>query len=102
MFWKKKKVEKTDLEKAIDERIANLSVTSGNPDKDKTAVENLETLTKIEAERQPKRPKINPNVVLQLAGTVGLGLVTLHYEKLQVVTSQVFGMVKNNLPKFKG
>lgn len=100
--FKRKKVEKTELEKAIDVRIANLSVTSGSPEDDKVAVENLEKLAKIEAEREPKRPKLNPNVVLQLAATVGLGVATLHYEKLQVVTSKVWGVVANNLPKFKG
>lgn len=99
---KRKKAEKTELDKALEVRIEGLSVSSGNVDEDKQAIENIERLTKVKGELEPRRPKINPNVVLQLGATVGLGLATLHYEKLQVVTSKVFGMVTNNLPKFKG
>lgn len=99
---KRKKAEKTELDKALEVRIDNLSVSSGDTAEDAKAIENLERLTKVKGELEPKRPKVNPNVVLQLAATVGLGVATLHYEKLQVVTSKVFGMVTNNLPKFKG
>lgn len=103
MFGKsKKEIEKTDLDDALEVRIKNLSITSGTPEEDRVAVENLERLTKVKAELEPKRQKINPNIVLQLGATVGLGLLTLHYEKLQVVTSKVWGTVSNMLPKFKG
>ena len=90
------------LQESIDDRITLLSYSLDDPDEDKDAIENLKKLVEVKAELEPKRPKINPNTVLQLAATVGLGIVTLKHEELHVITSKFWNTVTNMLPKFKG
>lgn len=98
---KGKHKEKTMLQQSIDDRIELLSYSLEEPDKDEKAIENLERLTKVKAELEPKRPKINPNTVISLAATVGLGIITIKHEQFNVITSKFWNSVTNMLPKFK-
>lgn len=98
----KKHKEKTVLQESIDDRITLLAYSLDDPDEDKDAIENLSKLVEVQDKLEPKRPKINPNTVISLAATVGLGIVTLKHEEIHVITSKFWNTVTNMLPKFKG
>ena len=94
-----KKKEKTELQKQIDERISKLNNTKDDAEKDKEAIDNLEKLTKVQQEIEPRFAKINPNVIISgLVTLVGIG-VTLKHEKLEVITSKAWSLIPKILNK---
>lgn len=97
MFDKFKKKEKTELDKAIEVRIANLSISSADADEDAKAVENLKTLTDVKAELEKPKNPINPNTFIAGGFTVLTALLMLYYEQKDVITSKVMSI----LPKPK-
>ncbi|WP_300899424.1 hypothetical protein [Turicimonas muris] len=97
MFGKLRKKEKTELDKAIEVRISNLSITSGSPEDDEKSVENLKKLTEVKAELEKPKNPINPNTFIAGGFTLVTALVMLYYEKSDVITSKVMSI----LPKPK-
>lgn len=88
----KKKKEKTELEKQIDERIKNLDDTVDDVDKDEKAVENLKKL--IDAKAEYEGIKINPNVVISAIVSIGGIAMVLKHEKLDVITSKAWTLIQ--------
>lgn len=92
-----KKEERTELSKAIDVRIENLSVTSGVPEEDKIAIDNLKELIDAKVELEGPKHKVNPNTVISAVGSLlGVALIIGH-ERLHVITTKAMGF----LPKIK-
>lgn len=93
MFDIFKKKEKSELEKAIDVRIANLSMTSGDPDEDEKAVKNLKELTDVKVELEGPTHSINPNTIIQAGGSIVGILCIIFHERLNVITTKALGFV---------
>lgn len=87
-----KKKEKSDLEKAIDERIKNLKDLK-DAEKDKTLIDNLKELIDAKTEYEGPRHTINPNTVISGVASIAGILLVLHHEKFDVVTSKAWSLI---------
>lgn len=97
MFEKfKRKKEKSELDKAIDERIENLDAGS-DPDKDKKSIENVKELVDIKTELEGRKERISPNTVLAgIFSLVSIGGIVV-YENRHVFTTAA----KSFIPKMR-
>lgn len=93
MFGLFEKKEKSELEKAIDTRIANLSMTSGDPDEDEKAVKNLKELTDVKVELEGAKHTVNPNTVITAGGSILGILCIIFHERLNVITTKALNFV---------
>ena len=84
--------EKSELEKQIDERIANLGKTKEDAEKDEQAVENLKKL--IDAKSEYEGSKINPNTVISAMASIGGIVLVLKHEKFDVITSKAWTLIQ--------
>lgn len=89
MFGKKK--EKSELTKAMETRITNLVITSGDADEDAKAIKNLKDLSEIQ--ERVEGSKINPNTVVTVVGSAVTVFGILFYERLHVLTSKALSFV---------
>lgn len=95
----KKNTEKSELEKAIDERIAHLNETIEDSEKDQTAIDNLKQLVDAKTELEGEKHSINPNVIISAVGSLAGIVLIIKHENLNVITSKALSFV----PKiFKG
>lgn len=88
-----KKKEKTELEEAIDVRIANLSVSQGEAEEDKKSIDNLKELVSVKTELEGRKHSIDPNTILSVAGSLAGVLLVINHERLNVITSKAMGLI---------
>lgn len=95
MFARKKSPEQLALEKEIASVHADLAGIDSQtePDKHKTALENLERLHKLLDAYRPER--VNPNTVITTVGSVASVVVIVSYERVgNVFTSSAQKFVR--------
>lgn len=88
-----KKKEKSELEKQIDERIANLD-SSKDSDEDKKAIDNLKELIDAKVEYEDPKHCINPNTIISAIASIGGIVLVLQHEKFDVVTSKAWSLIQ--------
>lgn len=82
------------LDKEIDAVIAQMAATSADSDEYTAMAQNLERLTKLkDVVERNKRPKLNPNQILAVLCSIGGLLLTLGYERLNVITGKAWSMI---------
>lgn len=92
----KRKKEKSELDKAIEERIDNLDANS-NPEDDEKQIENVKELVRIKTELEGHKERISPNTILTgVFSLVSVGAIMV-YENRHVFTSAA----KSFIPKLR-
>lgn len=91
-WWNRDRRSKLDHE--IDAVIEQMAAVSADSEDYTAMAQNLERLTKLkEVVEKNKRPKLNPNQVLAVACSL-IGLVlTLGYERLNVITGKAWSLI---------
>lgn len=95
MFFKKQPVEKTGLEKAIDELFFEMSGLDGDSEKYAAMVKQMDTLYKLkEVDHKSAANKLKWMEIIVPSAVSLLGILAItDYEKLNVVTSKALNFI---------
>lgn len=92
MIFKPKTTEPTLLDLAINETFDRMKLHDQESKEYAAIVDQLGKLLKLKEETEkPKR--IDPNVALQVGGSIAGILLILHYERVNVVATKALGFV---------
>jgi len=91
MIFKPKTTDPTMLDLAITNLFARMEQEEPTSKEYAALVDELSKLLKLKENELPKR--IDPNVALQVAGSIAGVLLILHYEKVNVLATKAVGFV---------
>lgn len=97
LFNKQNKPEIELLDTAIVERIAKLDDTSGDPEKDKIAIENLKDLAIVKAEVNGDSKKISRNTIFSVVSGFVLIGATFVFEKSDVISTKLWPTISRKV-----
>jgi hypothetical protein len=93
MSFLKAKSQKTELEKAIDSILIEMSCFSANDPQYNDLLGKLERLHKLNSNEKKEHRSVSPDALLAVIGNLtGIGMI-LGYEQAHVVTSKALGFV---------
>lgn len=91
----KRKDKRTLLDKEIDRLLEKMADIDDQTSEGYLKCQaSLEKLLVLKGKKEPKkepRKRIDPNVLVAAGTEIGLGFAIMHYEKLGIITSKVFG-----------
>lgn len=90
-FPEKKDTNESMYEGEVMSLLEALSVTTSGTDEYDKLLDELNSLMDAKSKQVRKGP--DPNTILTVAGTVLLGVLMLNYEKADVITSKVLGLL---------
>lgn len=91
MFFKKK--EKTELDEAIELRIAQLD-EDDSVDDDRKKIDRLKELVEVKEKLEGPKKTIDPNTIGTILGSLVGSILIINHERVNVITTKAFGLVQ--------